>query len=60
MHTNTTVALKPNFMLFDVFLYICIFFSPATTFVTLKIQKRHNKETKIFTFYIFGLNAVFC
>ena len=55
MHTNTTVALKPNFMssllLCAVFLYKCI------STITLSIQNLHNKDPKRFAFHTFGLKC---
>ena len=55
MHSNTTVALNPNFMsslvLRAVFLLICIFLNHSSS------KNLHNKDPKIFAFHIFGLKC---
>ena len=51
MHTNTTLALKPNFV--SSLLY---FFKYA---YSIKINNLHNKDSKIFTCNIFGLKCCF-
>ena len=56
MHTNTTVAINPNYM--SSLLYSAVFFK-ISIFITLKIQNLHNKDPKRFAFIIFVLNAVF-
>ena len=55
MYTNTTVALKPNFMssllLRAVFLLICIFINNSLS------QTLHNKDPKILAFDVCGLKC---
>ena len=49
MHTNTTVAIKPNFMS-----SLCyVFFKYAYSSITLKILNPHDKNPKRFAFHIF-------
>ena len=55
MHTNSTVALKPNLMssllIRAVFLLICIFLNNSLS------QNLHNKDPKILAFNVFGLKC---
>ena len=58
IHTNTTVALKPNFMSF--LLYVLYFFKYVYSSITLKIIKIFIiKIPKDSLFIFLGLNAVF-
>ena len=54
MHSNKTVALKPNFMssllLRAVFLLICIFLNNS-----FKLKSSYNEDPEIFDFHIIGL-----
>ena len=55
MHTNRTVALKPNFMssllLRAVYLLVCIFLNISYS------KNLHNIGPKLFAFHIFGLKC---
>ena len=51
MHTNTTVALKPNFMSSPC--YVLYFSKYAYSSITLKIKNLHDKDPKKFALKFF-------
>ena len=57
MHTNTTEALKSNFM--SSFLLCAVFFLKIHSSFTLEIYNLHNinKDPERFSFHIFGLKC---